>query len=56
MLAVASRLCGLHAQLMSSDELSLWARVEDLKLGTVRRPHWEDRTLGKRAAALMEES
>jgi hypothetical protein len=26
MLAVASRLCGLHAQLMSSAELSVWAR------------------------------
>lgn len=47
MLAVASRLCGLHAQLMSSAELSLWARVEDLKLGTVRRALWEDRTLVK---------
>jgi uncharacterized protein YcaQ len=47
MLTVASRLCGLHAQLTSSAELSLWARVEDLKLGTVRRALWEDRTLVK---------
>ena len=27
-LRVAAQLCGLHAQLMSSAELSLWARVE----------------------------
>ena len=36
MLAVASRLCGLHAQVMSSAELTLWARVESLKRGEVR--------------------
>ena len=47
MLAVVSRLCGLHAQLMSSAELSLWARVEDLKRENVRRALWEDRTLIK---------
>jgi len=47
MLAVASRLCGVHAQLMSSAELSLWARVEDLDRRAVQRALWEDRTLVK---------
>jgi uncharacterized protein YcaQ len=47
MLAVASRLCGLHAQVMSSAELTLWARVEDLDRQAVRRALWEDRTLVK---------
>src|SRR6266516_3188774 len=47
MLAVASRLCGLHAQVMSSAELSVWARVEDLDRRAVRRALWEDRTLVK---------
>src|SRR5579864_5479760 len=47
MLAVASRLCGLHAQVMSSAELSVWARVEDLDRRAVQRALWEDRTLVK---------
>jgi hypothetical protein len=47
MLAVASRLCGLHAQLMSSAELTVWARVEDLDRSAVQRALWEDRTLIK---------
>lgn len=47
MLAVASRLCGLHAQVLSSAELSLWARIEDLKRGAVGRALWEKRTLIK---------
>ena len=47
MLAVASRLCGLHAQLMSSAELTAWARVEGLERGAVRRALWEERTLVK---------
>ncbi len=47
MLAVASRLCGLHAQLMSSAELTVWARVEDLDRSAVQRALWEDRTLVK---------
>src|SRR5260221_6713998 len=37
MLAVASRLCGLHAQVMSSAELTAWARVEDLDRRAVHR-------------------
>src|SRR5262245_58582534 len=47
MLAVASRLCGLHAQLMSSAELTLWARVEGLDRNAVQRALWGDRTLVK---------
>jgi len=47
MLAVASRLCGLHAQVMSSAELAAWARVEDLDREEVRRALWEERTLVK---------
>lgn len=47
MLAVASRLCGLHAQVLSSAELTLWARVEGLDRRAVRRALWEDRTLVK---------
>ncbi len=31
MLDVVSRLCGVHAQLMGSAELTLWARVEGLE-------------------------
>jgi hypothetical protein len=47
LLAVASRLCGLHAQVMSSAELTLWARSQDLERGAVQRALWEDRTLVK---------
>ena len=47
MLAVASQLCGLHAQVMSSAELTLWARVEGLDRRAVQRALWEDRTLVK---------
>jgi hypothetical protein len=47
MLAVASRLCGLHAQVISSAGLSLWARVEDLDRRAVQHALWEDRTLVK---------
>ncbi|HEX6494185.1 MAG TPA: winged helix DNA-binding domain-containing protein [Acidobacteriaceae bacterium] len=46
-LAVASRLCGLHAQVFSSAELTLWARVEGLERGAVQRAVWEDRKLVK---------
>src|SRR5882757_8827773 len=47
LLAIASRLCGLHAQVMSSAELTVWARVEDLDRRAVQRALWEDRTLVK---------
>jgi hypothetical protein len=44
MLAVASRLCGLHAQVLSSALFTLWARVEDLDRQAVQRALWEERT------------
>jgi len=47
LLAVASRLCGLHAQLMSSAELTAWARVEGLDREAVQQALWHDRTLVK---------
>ncbi len=47
MLAVASSVCGLHAQVMSSALLSVWARVEDLDRRAVHRALWEERTLVK---------
>lgn len=47
MLAVATAICGLHAQVMSSAELTLWARVDDLEPGAVARALWEERALVK---------
>ena len=47
MLAVATRLCGLHAQVLSCAELTAWARVEGLQRGAVARALWKDRTLIK---------
>ena len=47
MVAVASRLCGLHAQVMSSAELTVWARVEEQTREQVQRALWEERTLVK---------
>ena len=47
MFAVASRLCGLHAQVLSSAVLTLWARIEGLNRDAVRRALWEDRTFVK---------
>lgn len=47
LLAVASRLCGLHAQVLSCAELQVWARVEALDRGAVQRALWEERTLVK---------
>ena len=47
MLEVVSSLCGLHAQVMSSAELTLWARVEGLEPGAVQRALWEERSLVK---------
>ncbi len=36
-LGVVRQICGLHAQVMSSAELTLWARVEDLEPDAVRK-------------------
>src|SRR6516164_3059084 len=47
MLGVVSRLCGLHAQVLSSAVLTLWARVEELDRHAVQRALWQDRTLVK---------
>ncbi len=47
MLAVSSRLCGLHAQVLSSAELTAWARIEGLDRRAVQSALWEDRTLVK---------
>jgi len=44
---VASRVCGLHAQVFSFAELAAWARVEGLKRDAVAHALWEDRTLIK---------
>jgi hypothetical protein len=46
-LRVVAEICGLHAQVMSSAELSLWARVEGLDRGAVQEALWERRTLVK---------
>src|SRR6266545_652766 len=47
LLAVVAEIAGLHAQIMSSAELTLWARVEGLDRGAVRDALWRDRSLVK---------
>jgi Winged helix DNA-binding domain len=47
MLEVVAGITGLHAQVMSSAELTLWARVEGLAPDAVRRALWEERSLVK---------
>jgi hypothetical protein len=47
LLDVAGTLCGVHAQLQSSAELALWARVEGVEPGDLHRALWEERTLVK---------
>jgi hypothetical protein len=42
---VVARVCGLHAQVQSSAELTLWARVDELAPGAVQQALWTDRTL-----------
>ena len=44
---MASDLCGLHAQVLSSAELSLWARVDGLRRSDLSNDLWRDRTLVK---------
>ncbi len=46
-LEVVREICGLHAQVMSSAELTLWARVEDLEPDAVQKALWEERSLVK---------
>jgi len=47
MLDVTARIAGLHAQVMSSAELTLWARLDGVEPDAVRRALWEERTLVK---------
>ncbi len=44
---VASALCGVRAQLPSTAELALWARVDGLEYGEVKQALEKDRTLVK---------
>ena len=46
-LDVVSDLCGLHAQVMSSAELTLWARVDGLRVGDLATALWSERSLVK---------
>jgi hypothetical protein len=43
--AVVGRICGLHAQVQTSAELTLWARVDGLASDAVTQALWTDRTL-----------
>jgi hypothetical protein len=47
MLDVVARIAGLHAQVLSSAELTLAARVDGLAPDAVRRALWEERSLVK---------
>jgi hypothetical protein len=47
LVSVVRRIGGLHAQLMSSAELSVWARVDSLERGAVEGALWEERSLVK---------
>jgi hypothetical protein len=47
MVEVAAGLAGLHAQVLSSAELTLWARVEGLEPGAVGQALWSERSLVK---------
>jgi hypothetical protein len=44
---VVGEICGLHAQLQSSAELSLWARIDGLERDAVHEALWKHRTLVK---------
>jgi uncharacterized protein YcaQ len=47
LLRVISDICGLHAQLMSSAQLSLWARIDGLERDALDEALWQRRTLVK---------
>lgn len=47
LLPVVSRICGLHAQVMSSAELAAFARLEELDSADVATALWQERTLVK---------
>jgi hypothetical protein len=44
---VARRVCGLHAQVLSSADLQLWNRVRGHRPGDLDRALWEERSLVK---------
>lgn len=44
---MASELCGLHAQVLSSADLTMWARVEGWRSTDLAEALWRDRTLVK---------
>jgi len=46
-LDVVADVCGLHAQVFSSAELTLWARVDGLERGWLADALWQDRALVK---------
>jgi hypothetical protein len=46
-LRVVGEICGLHAQVMSSAELSLWARIDGLVGDEVQEALWQHRSLVK---------
>jgi len=47
LVAVVDRLCGLHAQAMSSVDLALWARIDGLQQDAVADALWQKRSLVK---------
>lgn len=47
LVAVVDRLSGLHAQVMSSVDLALWARIDGLQRNAVSDALWKKRTLVK---------
>jgi uncharacterized protein YcaQ len=47
MFGVISELCGLHAQVMSSAELTLWTRVDGIRAGDLATALWSERSLVK---------
>ncbi len=47
LVATVADVCGLHAQVITSAELTAWARVDDLAPGAVRRALWDERALVK---------
>lgn len=47
LLGVVSGICGAHAQVMSSAELTLWARVEGLEPDAIEKALWVERALAK---------
>jgi hypothetical protein len=47
MLEVVAAICGMQAQVMSSVELAMWARIEGVALADVRDALWKHRRLLK---------